>query len=111
MKLAFILTMPNVGSWNGHWSGEGQLYTKVRELGRSKEAIQKAKELDDRNFYYHWSDGWGANVEVKIVKGSESAKLKRKSKGFLGYDWMIDSILKYDKILSHKEQEELNNDN
>ena len=100
MKLAFILTMPNVGSWDGKWSSEGKLYAIVRELGRGKEAEEKAKELDGKNYYYSWSDGWGANIEVKIVKGAESTKLKRKSVGFAGYDWMIDSILKYDKIMT-----------
>ena len=42
--------------------------------------------------------GWGANVEVKIVKADEAANLRRKTEGFCGYEWMIDSILKRDAI-------------
>ena len=28
--LAFVLTMPNIGSWNGKWSGEGNFYAITR---------------------------------------------------------------------------------
>lgn len=87
MKLAFILTMPNVGSWNGKWTGEDRVYCKTREVTTAK----YHKLLENKNFYYRWSDGWTAKIEV--FPCSEKRKEIRKSAGFCGYDWMIDSIL------------------
>ena len=98
MNVAFTLTMPGVGSWNGKWSGEGNLYSKIVKIGDNR-----AKELDGRSFHYHWQDGWSACVDCKIVDGSESRKIRKHSQGFYGYDWMIDSILFRDKILASHE--------
>lgn len=42
-----------------------------------------------------WKYRWGASVTLKEVDGKESAKLKRKSNGFCGYEWMIDSICQH----------------
>ncbi len=101
--LAFILTMPNVGSWNGKWNAEGRLhaivinYTKI--YGKSKEAKQKAETiLNEGSFYYNFGDGWGACISVKRVTASEAANIRKKSAGFGGYDWMVDSILRYGTI-------------
>lgn len=44
--VAFILTMPNVGSWNNKWSGEGKVYCRVK-LDR-----QVPKEARDKGFFY-----------------------------------------------------------
>ena len=98
MKLVFKLTIPNVGSWNGKWSGEGNLYAKTRNLGKSKNAEQKGKNLDGKTFHYSWNDGWGANVNVEIINAAEGNKIRAESKGFCGYDWMIDSIINYGEI-------------
>lgn len=92
--LCFTLTMPNVGSWNGRWSGQGDLYAVIRKLGNSKAAKEKTEKiLEGKNFYHSWNDGWGANVEVTLVTASEAKEIRKKSKGFCGYDWMVDSIL------------------
>ena len=93
MKLCFTLTMPNVGSWNGKWSGEKNFYAKIVSSGRSKEAIVKAEEiLKKKYFHYNFGDGWSAGITVKEVDAKEAAKITRKSKGFCGYGWMIQSI-------------------
>ncbi len=93
----FTLTMPNVGSWNGHWSGERDLFNKaVRIVSRGKSLYSDLKE---GNHYYDFKDGWGANVNVKFVTDVEARHLTKKSKGFGGYEWMINSILKNNKIL------------
>lgn len=98
MKLAFILSMPNCGSWNGKWSGQDRLYCIIKPFTTIK-AKEKAKELlAKRSFYYSWGDGWGASVSVKEVTNQEARSMKRNSKGFYGYDWMVDSILRYGKI-------------
>lgn len=85
--------MPGNNAWNGKWSGEGNLYVKVINLGKSKKAIAKGREILDKGYFsYSFGDGWRAGISVKEVGAKESGKLRRKSKGFCGYDWMVDSI-------------------
>ena len=47
--LSFQLTMPNVGSWNGKWTGERQLYYETRKAKKERE-----NELDGEDFYYNF---------------------------------------------------------
>ena len=101
--ILFTLSMPNVGSWNGKWTGDSNLYVKTRR-NPSKEIMDK---IVDRSFYYNFGDGWGASVGVKKISSKESNKTMKKSKGFCGYDWMIDEIIKFGKILTIKEREQL----
>ncbi len=97
MILCFELTMPNVGSWNRKWTGENRKYFKFRNL--SKEESEKLMQgKDSKSWYYSWNDGWGANVSARQVYANEKKKLERISAGFSTYEWMIDSILKIDKI-------------
>lgn len=97
--ICFTLTMPNRGSWNGKWSGENNFYAIVKKFNQNKKTEEKInKILEKKNYYYHWNDGWGANVEVKEVTGRESTQIKKKSKGFWGYDWMVDSIINHGVI-------------
>lgn len=98
-KLLFILTMPNVGSWNGKWTGADRVYARVRNA-------KQYPNCKEDNYYYSFGDGWGANVEVKKVTVVEANKYTKKSVGFSGYDWMIDSILLYGQILNSKERQE-----
>lgn len=98
-KLLFILTMPNVGSWNGKWTGADRAYARVRNA-------KQYPNCKEDNYYYSFGDGWGANVEVKKVTVVEANKYIKKSVGFSGYDWMIDSILLYGQILNSKERQE-----
>jgi len=97
--LVFVLTMPNVGSWNGHWSGEDEFHCKVVRASKKKE-----EELAGKSFYHDFGDGWGAMVSVSSMQSYEANKFKKKSKGFSGYDWMVESILKYGKILDSLEK-------
>jgi len=85
--------MPGVSSWNGKWSGEGRLYAKVVNFGNSKKATEKAQGILDRGYYSHsFGDGWTAGISVARVTPQEARKIRAKSKGFYGYDWMVDSI-------------------
>ena len=93
--VAFTLSMPGVGSWDGRWSGTGRLYVVVRQVSNTR-----AKELDSKSFSYQWNDGWCAAVEARIVRSDEARKLRRQSAGFYGYDWMVERIIQYDKILN-----------
>lgn len=103
MILLFELTMPDVGSWNGKWSGAGRFYGKVVNIGRSKEAKDKgASILSDQPYRYRWDDGWSAGVKVSQVDAKEAARLRRvirkADEGFCGYDWLVDSIIHYGDI-------------
>ena len=87
--IQFTLSMPNRGSWNGRWSGEETLYARVVNLN------EKVAErvLAHSSHYYNFGDGWGASVAVKVIDGKEARRVRRLTKGFCGYDWMIDSII------------------
>ena len=90
--ISFTLSMPNRGSWNGGWSGEGKPYVIVKNF-TGKKGCEKARDiLSKGSYYYNSGDGWGANIDVKEVDLRESRKLKRASAGFNGYDWMVTSI-------------------
>ncbi len=90
MTLVFVLSMPGCASWNGRWSGEGKLYSIVRRF--------RGKSPEPGHYSYAWPDGWRASVEVRQVDFSEARRLRRNSKGFCGYDWMVDSIVKHGRI-------------
>lgn len=99
MILSFTLSMPSNNSWNGKWTGEDNLYVKVVNFGKTKKGEKWAKEiLDEGSFCYHFGDGWVAGIEVNEVDGAKSRQLRSKSKGFCGYDWMVDSIRLYGDI-------------
>jgi len=93
MILCFTLSMPNVGSWNGKWTGANNLYARIINFGKSKKATGKAQKILDKGYYhYNFGDGWSAGITIKQVDAKEANKIRRASKGFCGYDWMIDSI-------------------
>jgi hypothetical protein len=109
MKVSFQLTMPNVGSWNGKWTGADRKYYVIRNIHKTRQRAMAAKigsllgEKSAVSFHYSWNDGWGANVKMEIVDGPEGSKRMRQSSGFCGYEWMIDSILEFGEILNEPE--------
>ena len=107
MILVFELTMPNCGSWNGKWSGAGNYYAKTRNFGSSQKAKARCEKiLEKPSHYYRWDDGWGASVNIRAVDGNESRSINKRSKGFCGYEWMIDSILEYGAIYADHQKPE-----
>ncbi len=103
--IAFELSMPGVGSWNGRWSGEGIRYVKLLSLGRGKQATEhEAKIVAGSSYYYSFGDGWAASVSARAVNTTEARKLRRLSAGFCGYDWMVDEIVEHGHILSLNER-------
>ena len=90
--IAFYLSFPYVGSWDGKWSGEGKLYACVyRNADVPKECVGKSHS-------YRWDDGWEACVDVRQVDNKEANRIRKKSVGFYGYDWMIVSIIRFGEI-------------
>ena len=87
MKVAFTLTMPGVGSWNGKFTGANKCYAKSREIGKDS----RDKIIKNSPYFYRWDDGWTARIDATSCKDA-SYELKHSS-GFMGYDWMIDNII------------------
>lgn len=98
--IVFELTMPGVGSWNGKWSGAGKLYIRTRK------EHEVPKDYWNKSFFYRWDDGWTACVSTIRMPIKEARKLERKSNGFCGYDWMIESIIEYGGIFTEQELKE-----
>lgn len=89
MRLIAELSMPNVGSWNGKWSGAGNTYTIAVQT-----TPKKKNELLGY-YYYNFGDGWGAGVTIREPKPREKVTNR-----FCGYEWMVDSIKKHGKIIA-----------
>lgn len=122
--LSFELTMPNAGSWNGKWSGAGKKYFVIRSLDNktADKIMEGAKSVGiyegifvrtkagesplRKNYYYNFGDGWGANICVEKVDTREANKRRKISVGFYGYEWMVDSIIRFDEILNSVERKE-----
>lgn len=114
--LIFILSMPNVGSWNHKWTGAENLYARKRKVkdDLAKLIMADAKSYPiyegafapklvghtpPKTYYgYDFGDGWRASIEIQVLPAKEVNKIVKKSKGFYGYDWMIDSILTHQEI-------------
>lgn len=94
--------MPNVGSWNGRWSGANKQYFVIRSYTgeRRKRILEIFNGKNECGFYYNFGDGWGASVHMEIINAQEGRKRRKASAGFCGYEWMIDSIIKHGEILS-----------
>lgn len=103
LHIAFTLTMPNNNSWNGKWNGEGRHYVHVLSVSNTKMTREKFGKLVG-NHYYSFGDGWGANVNVKVVDGAEKRRLMKISAGFCGYLWMIDSLRWYGRIMNDSQR-------
>lgn len=92
--VVFTLTMPGVSSWDGRWSGEDKLYAVTRTM--------KAPDIEklDESYIYSFGDGWVARVFAKMVDPVAARKIQKKSSGFHGYEWMVESIIQYGEIRS-----------
>lgn len=96
-RVEFRLGMPNVGSWNGRWSGDGKNYVIVRSLREDR-----IRELEiPRTWFHRWEDGWCASVAARVMDPGER---RQKSDGFHGYDWMVASIVRCGEIRYEEER-------
>lgn len=108
MNLIFKLSMPGNNSWNGRWSGEDRLYAVVRNVGTAQKTRTKYQPILDKGYYtYHFGDGWVAGVDVyEATSAAEVRRIRKRSQGFCGYEWMIDSIMRWGKILNSEQERE-----
>uniref|UniRef100_A0A6M3KQE8 Uncharacterized protein n=1 Tax=viral metagenome TaxID=1070528 RepID=A0A6M3KQE8_9ZZZZ len=95
MLLKFKLSMPNNNSWNGKWSGDGKEYNIMRNFTSKKEA---QRMLDKGYYHYNFGDGWSAGIDVTKLDAKQARQARKASKGFCGYEWMVDSIWLNDEI-------------
>ena len=80
----------------GTWSGESRHYTIVRRMGsRARTDLDLKHDGAERSWSYGFGDGWVARVTARVVPSKEKLK---KSDGFSGYDWMVQSILSHGDI-------------
>ena len=95
-RVEFKLHMPRRGSWDNRWSGEGKNYTLTRDVENTA-----ALTLDGRTWAYCWPDGWCAEISARLARDDTEHP---PSHGFHGYEWMVDSILRHDKIYADHER-------
>jgi len=94
--------MPGKGSWDGKWTGEGELYARCRHYTKVEtDKIMEGKPSE--SWHYRWDDGWAAQVSALVIDAKKAAFIRKHSLGFWGYDWMIDSIEKHGKIIIEAE--------
>lgn len=105
MLLSFTLTMPERKS-NERWSGDGRYYAVCRWFGRDDR--EKAHRLLAHSPYYHDLGGWVACITVEQVTAPIARKIKRRSQGFGGYDWMVDSLCEHGEIQTALKGKQIN---
>ena len=92
--IIFELSMLGKGSWNGKWTGEDTLYARVRKIPEKDFKTSNYEDLmKQKSFDYNFGDGWCAEVKIYETDLKTTTKILKKSKGFCGYDWMIESII------------------
>ena len=88
--------MPSNNSWDGKWSGTKKNYT-IRKNITDKTLTELFGDKTSNSWYYNFGDGWTAKVTGTLLNKGERAK---KSDGFCGYNWMVNSIIWYNEIRS-----------
>ena len=89
--------MPNIGSWNGRWTGADNYYAIVKSF-KKKENDKVDQLLKVGYYHYNFGDGWSAGITLNEVQAKEAAKIRKKSNGFCNYNWMVESILENGEI-------------
>jgi hypothetical protein len=54
-------------------------------------------------FEYLWDDGWRADIYAYEATRKECRNIDRIKTSFYGYEWMVDSIEKYGRIVTEKD--------
>lgn len=104
--LVFTLSMPGRSSWNGRWSGEETIYAIVKPIRKTQKHQAACEAIALKGSYSHsFGDGWRASVSAEIVDDpAKIRKIKKASRGFCGYDWMVKNILSHGSASDKKEE-------
>jgi hypothetical protein len=94
VTLAFVLSMPGRSSWDDRWSGQDALHADFASVSKGT----ADRVLEKGSYSYSWGDGWCAAVQVSQPDVIALRKMRRTSKGFCGYGWMITSIIEKGRI-------------
>ena len=89
----FSLEMDKINSWDGNWSGQNSLHVVLRA------GLDRYRMLREGVYYYQFDDGWRAKIEVRFTTFEDAYDLYKKSTGFCGLEWMVDSICNLGKIV------------
>lgn len=101
MYLSFTLGMPGVNTWNGGWSGDGQLFVIVKTFRKPPQV--EGENIAPCSYTYNFGDGWCASVDAEVIDAKKARQLRRKSQGFCGYEWMVEEILEFGRIKTLQE--------
>lgn len=101
--LLFEYGHSSIGSWDGKWSGDKEIFAKTRVLKKEDLKVLKDSGLSlikgsSKEYFYNFGDGWTSKVTVTVGDSKSFSPIVKLSKGFMGYDWMIDSIIKNGEI-------------
>lgn len=104
--LVFTLSMQGRSSWNGRWSGEETLYAIVKPIRNTQKHRAACEEIARPGSYSHnFGDGWRASISVDIIDDpAKVRRIKKQSRGFCGYDWMVKNILSHGSASNKKEE-------
>ena len=101
LTVAFELSMPSNNAWDGKGTGEGNCYAHLTKFGPAQKAKKLAEKIIAESPYrYDFGDGWAASIRARAVTPQEARRLRRETRGFCGYEWMIKSIRESGCILS-----------
>ena len=101
--IAYILTMPGVGSWNGSFTGSRNFYCVTRSYKNSSHIPAKVLSMES-GYIYDFGDGWVSRIKAREIPVVEKPVYNSQSSGFMGYEWMIKEIEKYGRIRTLKEK-------
>lgn len=94
----FTLSMPyrpSTSSW-----GKERDYRVFRSIDYPTLAKLFPLGRSQKSWFYSWSDGWRARVDGRIMAQGERTK---KTDGFCGYDWMVESLIRHGAIYAEGE--------
>lgn len=102
--LLFEYGHSKINTWNGRWAGEDKIFAKEVFLSTSKRERLSELGFDLRrgakkSFTHDFGDGWVAEITMTVGAKKDFKEVMKHSEGFMGYEWIIDSILKHGKIV------------
>lgn len=96
------LSLPNIGSWDGKYSGKRNgMFAYPSRLDRKGEEAKKIQEFIDAgksSFRYNFGDGYTAMWTFTVIPTIKEYNQMNRGDHGTRYDWMIRSIMKHGEI-------------